>query len=312
MINKPTVFILGAGAHCSYGFSNGVTLKDKVVNSVKTSLVNSEMSFLLLPNYNKSILIDEVQPKICSAFAMALENAGQLSIDDFLYSNRHKAGYNIIGKAAIAQVLIEEEKYHKNDPNDDWLNYTFSIMIDGLSSPEEFIKMNKLSFITFNYDRFLETWLLNKIIHSYGSTIEKALQVLNKIPIYHIYGMIGKFPLEDDLITYPWIKASFEINTIYDLQEKHSTVIDNAKSLLEHAKIICFLGFGFHYQNISLLNLPYYIKDTKNNDGIIASSRFNITDTEWARLIRPFDLDVFMKPSKEYKCLETLKNVPVF
>ena len=67
-------------------------------------------------------------------------------------------------------------------------------MLDGTTSPKEFTKQNKISFVTFNYDRFLETWLFERIRYSFGLEEDAAVATLQKIPIHHVYGMFGPVP----------------------------------------------------------------------------------------------------------------------
>ena len=194
MIEKNTVFVLGAGASCSYGFPNGEELTKAVVSAVERSLSIDDLSnsFLLLNTYHVAPS-EDVQPNKCRAFVTALSNAGQASIDAFLYTNRRRHGFDVIGKGAIAQVLLKyEEELRTKQSDDDWLSYLFKIMIDGISSSDQFIEKNKVSFITFNYDCFLEEWLYTKIKYSFGLDAT-ALEVFSKIPIHHVYGMLGSF-----------------------------------------------------------------------------------------------------------------------
>ena len=136
MIDRKTVFVLGAGAHCSYGFPSGPTLKGKVASAVRKSMESTtSLSLKRLPSAI-GVSAEQVQNDRAEAFALALENAGQASIDAFLNANRHQLGFETIGKAAIAQVLLECEAT-AHETNDDWLGYLFEIMIDGIVTPSE-------------------------------------------------------------------------------------------------------------------------------------------------------------------------------
>jgi hypothetical protein len=259
VITNYTVFILGAGASCSYGFPSGEQLMHEVAAIAKDDPDN----FLLLATY-KIAKEEDVQINRCRAFVEALSNAGQASIDAFLHTNRNKQGFDVIGKAAIARVLLKYEEDLKNTQNneinnDDWLSYLFKIMTDGINSKDQFIEKNNVSFITFNYDCFLEKWFYTRIKHSFGLDDTSALDVLDKIPIHHVYGMLGSFPDNNKNKRHPWVTASTKIKTIFDA-EKDLTTLNNAKSLLERANVICLLGFGFHPENIALLDLISYVK----------------------------------------------------
>ncbi len=260
-----------------------------------------------MPNYGAAA-VEEVQPDRCNAFAEALANAGQASIDAFLNSNRHQLGFKAIGKGAIAQVLLDYENKGIPKSDDDWLDYLFKVMLEGLSSPEEFIEQNKIGFITFNYDRLLEMWLFRRIKYSFGLDDMSAFDVLRKIPIHHVYGMLGSFQNTPGPDPHRWINASKGIRTIFDTEHDQS-ILNAAKALLGHANTICLLGFGFHRENIELLDLATHTRVCK---GLVVSSRYDISDTELARLTRPFS-GVNIRCTYDCdKCLETFRGLPIF
>lgn len=279
MIEAPTTFILGAGAHCSYGFPTGEQLKSKIISTVESSLrKDSRDSFLLLETY-KVATSHEVQPNVCRHFVKALTNSGQPSIDAFLNSNSQIKGFSKIGKGAIAKVLLEHESSVQDSKDDDWLKYLFQVMLEGVRTPEEFIDKNNVSFVTYNYDRFLETWLYSRIQSSFGLGDADALDILHSIPIVHIYGMLGNFPIPQGEIDHPnpWVPASVGIRTIFE-SEVHSGELEAANELLDSSKKICLLGFGFHRENIELLKLH------ERGAAQLYATRFDLREAEWNRL----------------------------
>lgn len=307
MIEAPTVFVLGAGAHCSYNLPSGEQLKTLAANTVREALRETdERSFLLMANQGAAT-IDEVQPARCEAFSVALANAGQASIDAFLEANRHQLGFQAIGKGAIAQVLLRHEYIEIPTSQDDWLDYLFRIMLDGVRTPKDLIEKNRVSFITFNYDRLLEKWLFRRIKYSFGLDDAEALSVLKNIPIHHVYGTLGQFPLPAQ---HPqsWIQASKTIRTIFDA-EKDESVLSAAESLLKAAHTICLLGFGFHRENIELLDLVGHTQACK---GVVAASRYDIFEIEWKRVTSPFTGIDIHNANYSYKCLNALRNLPIF
>jgi hypothetical protein len=283
MIETPTTFILGAGAHRSYGFPTGEQLKTKIIGAVEESLrEDSRDSFLLLETY-KVAKYDEVQPSVCRHFIKALTNSGQPSIDAFLNSNSHIEGFSKIGKGAIAKVLLAHESSAEDSEDDDWLKYLFQVMLEGVRAPSEFIDKNNVSFVTYNYDRFLESWLYSRIQSSFGLSDSEALDILNQIPIVHIYGMLGKFPIPQEEIDdrNPWVPASVGIRTIFE-SEVHSGELENANALLDSSHKICLLGFGFHRENIELLKLH------ERSSAQLYATRFDLREAEWNRLTTIF------------------------
>lgn len=310
MIEHPTVFILGAGAHCAYGLPSGEDLKKQCVQTVLDAFRLPDTNFLNLAD-RKLVTPEEVNPFQCSNFAAALNMAGQPSIDAFLDANRHKEGFTAIGKGAIAQVLLRYE-LQRTQAEDDWLSYLFEEMLRGANSPELFIAKNKIGFITFNYDRFLESWLLEKIKYSFGRDEAEALRYLRMIPIHHVYGMLGSFPDDLPKNNRRWIEASENIRTIYDIQEDHQTLYKSLE-ILDEADRICLLGFGFHEENMKILDLPNKVKACKDRGGRIFASRYNITHAEFARLTQKFTWGVIeTSPEEHIKCKQTLRELSVF
>lgn len=309
MIESPTVFVLGAGAHCSYGLPSGEELKQEAVAVARReSLRGTEDGSFLLMAREGAARLEEVQRHRCEAFAEAMANAGQASIDAFLEANRHQLGFHAIGKGAIAQVLLHHEQKDIPQSDDDWLNYLFRIMLDGVKSSREFTEKNRVSFITFNYDRLLERWLLQRIKYSFGLEDADALNVLHLIPIQHVYGTLGQFPTPTPVSPRAWIQASKSIRTIFDT-EHDPLALDVAKAMLASAHSVCLLGFGFHRENIELLDLVRYARACK---GLVAASRFDIFDVEWDRVARPFAGINIRRASPQDKCLAALRHLPIF
>jgi hypothetical protein len=92
MIEKPTVFVLGAGAHVSYGFPSGPGLKKQIVKTIAEACGTPDIKRYgeLLPN--SSMLqgdLNELQ-RILLGFANALRMSAQTSIDAFMQANEHQ------------------------------------------------------------------------------------------------------------------------------------------------------------------------------------------------------------------------------
>ena len=50
---------------------------------------------------------------------------------------------------------------------------------------------NKVSFVTFNYDRSLEHFLCRSLANSFAKTEAEAGEVISKIPIIHLHGRLA-------------------------------------------------------------------------------------------------------------------------
>ena len=187
MITTPTVLVLGAGASYPYGFPTGVDLKRLICEQFSTTrAVASQLLGCLNPEGTK------FAPDEFSKFREAFLKSGQPSVDAFL---ERRPEFLDVGKLAIAFCLMpfeKEENLYYPDPSrgGDWYEY-LSVKLN--SSFEEF-GQNRLSIITFNYDRSLEQYLLNSLINLHGKTRDECAEALAQIPIVHVYGQLGERP----------------------------------------------------------------------------------------------------------------------
>lgn len=300
LIYKSTVFILGAGASAPYRFPSGPQLS----NIIYKELTN-ETSKL----YDKIIQLIQNR-KLIKEFANALIHSQKTSVDAFL---EHRPEFINIGKLAIAGALIpfEDERFlfFNEIGNRDWYEYLFG----KLSASFESFGENKVSFLTFNYDRSLEFYLFTALKHSYGKNEEDCFKKLNEIKIVHLHGQLGDLLLKSNRVR-PYAPvldlhnlqlASEKIKIIYedidnDLQFKE------AFELMQSAEYICFLGFGYNEMNLKRLRLSSF---PKNKNPKILGTTFNLRKGEISTIIRNFwrqneDLD----KSGEKTCLEYLRG----
>jgi hypothetical protein len=244
MITTPTVLVLGAGASHPYGFPTGERLKREICGTF--SGPDTPAALLLCPQTGHHKFFE---------FREAFLRSGQPSIDAFL---QYRPNFLEVGKLAIAYCLIPYENelhlYQMCDPDrgGDWYQY-LSVKLD---APFEKFGENRLSIITFNYDRSLEHYLLNALQNSHAQRPEEYAKALAKIPIIHVHGQLGRHPypqpgcrqysphLQD------YRAASEAAAGITLLHEETSGSLEQARQLLAAAERIGFLGFGYHSLNI--------------------------------------------------------------
>jgi len=253
MIEFPTVFILGAGASAPFGFPLG----RKLLTDICNNLDNRHSRF-------KSVLLDcGFKDDLINAFKDDLRMSMQSSVDLFLKVNsKIRPEYIDVGKAAIACALISYEKpevlcQRKNKQS--WYEYLFSKLE---TDPYKF-HQNKLSVITFNYDRSFEQFLFSALKKSYRLDDDKAAQIVHSIPIIHVYGQLGAFPflgLKNERYYTPELKPELVnlcascieiINDDKDESPKFSQAHELIKN--SHSYRTCFLGFGFNEVNVKRL-----------------------------------------------------------
>ncbi|MGB8227311.1 MAG: hypothetical protein WCE45_10690 [Sedimentisphaerales bacterium] len=326
MITEKTVFILGAGASCPYGFPSGTQLREDIC--FKFEEIYSRYASGIWKDDNA---LENVEKPI-RTFIEKFNNSTTKSIDLFMAGNPTlvKTGKYIIS----FNILNAERKssFRESSPkrNQDWYSYLFNRMREGVIFKKDLNKFseNNVSFITFNYDRSLEIFFYESLCNSFSEVLEQEIiKILNQLKIIHVYGSIAplewqkdqegikyRTPISEQILQ----KTSENLKTIYE--EIKNPELDEAKKLIVEAEKVFFLGFGYASENMGILELPetipYYskvygtafgleskeISDIKNNiirnlEPRAEKERKNL-NYDYNRRIRIEDMD----------CLKLLRN----
>src|SRR3990167_846598 len=224
-----------------------------------------------------------------SALKNALKLFDPVSIDAFL---NHHQSHALAGKVMIVYALLKcedpaafmmgyarkpkpwEVSISKDVQDDNWYSYLLADIMAGCVNPDDIVN-NNLKIITFNYDMSLDC-----ILHEKLSNVEMFKDdgiaknyfddlVLNKI--HHVYGKLYK-EASQDVYGLHQVKPSNQdarTNTIRLVQALNSSdqikLINDRllahkdgfyKSLIEQAKKIIVIGFGFDRDNLDVLGFP--------------------------------------------------------
>jgi hypothetical protein len=178
MITRPTVLLLGAGASAPYGFPTGTGLRDRICK-VDASGLSTAQASLVQAGYAQ----EEVQ-----GFINQLRNSGRVSVDAFL---EHRPDLLRIGKAAIAAALLPFERpdalFEDLELNGRW----YAHLLEQLDAPRSDWHKNRLTIITYNYDRSLEYFLTRALARSFDVPDADAPALLSALPIIHLHGQLG-------------------------------------------------------------------------------------------------------------------------
>ncbi len=247
MISRRIVFLLGAGASVPFQFPTGRGLMDGVINALAREKIK------------KSFEEYGFRSEDLDAFRDSLRHSGRNSVDAFL---EHRQEFVELGKTAIAYSLIQRET--DDDlfarPAENWLLYIYERM----NCPFEKFGENKVSFVTFNYDRTVEHFLFTSLKNSYGKSDEECAKQLERIPVIHLHGHMGNLPwqgangrpFEPRLTADTVAVAKRGIKIIHDqVDADRDRDFDTAKRLLAEAEQIYVLGFGFAPANVERLGL---------------------------------------------------------
>jgi len=275
MITKPTVLILGAGASIPYGYPSG----SRLVQDLYGYMGNSGW---IIPLLQSGVTENEI-----ARFRNELYLSQQPSVDAFL---EQRVEYVRIGKLSIALELLyledQDMLFKFETRNKGCYHYLFNQLNAGWDKFGE----NKLSIITFNYDRSLEHFLYTALKYTYNKPDNSTCEMIQKIPIIHVHGWLG--PLEwQESGGRPYMKPfndipqssisaaqlQFAAEQILVLSEgkKATSEYNKAFDYLKDAQRIYFLGFGYHPQNMERLRLHELncADDLLSNPGIFLDPR---------------------------------------
>ena len=96
------------------------------------------------------------------------------SIDSFLEHRGEDERY--LGKLAIAYALIPFEKEERLFDESSW----YPILLNKLKFKFEDFEKNKLAFITFNYDRSLEHFLMTALSNQFKKTEQEIAEKIKE------------------------------------------------------------------------------------------------------------------------------------
>lgn len=212
------------------------------------------------------------------AFDQAFQKSALYSIYAFLARNPQ---YEEVGKACISACLLSQEHPQRlfsanTQPNETgWYGYLWNRIIDGITNPAD-MSLNKVTFITFNFDRSLEFFLHVAIMNTFNLNDVDARNVWTKFQFHHVYGSLGLFEgFDRDRYGFPF---SFDDNTLPGVRRQMITARDSirvvpaqraqvederAKQILSSAEQIIFLGFAFDAVNCARLGIKSLVNSEK-------------------------------------------------
>lgn len=161
--------------------------------------------------------------------------------------------------------------------------YLWHKMVDGCTSYYQF-KENKIKFITFNYDRSLEYFFVQRILNFFPE--QEEFQNINNIfkiiPIYHVFGKVGNFHWESEVSrNYTHELGNYsnyheigkELRTIYEIESTKE--LDTIKDIVHNADEVQFFGFGYNDFNLRLLDVQNWPENLH-----ISGTRYKLSDRE--------------------------------
>jgi len=275
MITRQTTLVLGAGASKPYGFPLGSELRESIIALTRPGDEIAAMSGL-------------AKDELLKPFVFAFNASRLYSIDAFLGIRTEFAD---IGKRAIAAVLLHAERRSglgSMQIKSDWYDYLWNKVTSGCSW--ESLSFDKLSIVTFNYDRSLEIFLIQAMMNTYGVNEQDAITKLDSLRIEHVYGSLGALWMGTERTFIPF--GQQWQSSIVEQAAKGLVVIPEArhdapsfvaaKEVLSNASAIGILGFGFDEQNLMRLDSTHTCSDRPSEAVIrpVVATCYGLTEHE--------------------------------
>jgi hypothetical protein len=246
-----TVFILGAGASKELGYPLGSELNEQILRQLGIGTKGrSDLSERL--GHSETILgaVEE--------FRQGLYRSEYDTIDQYLGAQLRKPHLRRIGKQAIAAVIASFENERTLFRTQRW--HWYKRFLDFLRSHPHLAHRDHFTFFTFNYDRSLEHYLYETIIHGGGEFSDTVNKDFFENNFIHIHGHVGFLPwqVNDSDQTrntrgYGTLLQSPKFESIAQnihLPDEAVELDAMLRERLMKADRIIIMGFGFHIQNM--------------------------------------------------------------
>jgi hypothetical protein len=255
MITKKTVLVLGAGASLGYGPPSGKELLQSIEHACNNFTPPNWMldAARLMGRPIREYLIQ------AQGLATVIRESGVRSIDEIL---EHRSEFLPLGKVGITAWILPRETHDAlfkktvAERDESWYHYLWACL---KTKKFEELSRNKLTILTYNYDRTLDVFLRAAMGSVYSQGPEQVESMMRYLPIVHLHGHLGSLVQVPFGKPAPDLGVGFQaaVNSIRIIHEEIDQKLFNfAHERLLDAEQVIFLGFGFHQANIERLITP--------------------------------------------------------
>lgn len=192
---------------------------------------------------------------VLERFRTSLVRSQMHSVDAFL---ERRPEFIEPGKVAMAFSLLKHERNDLFKLEDHWYRFLWN----QLNSSFDDFHTNQLSVITYNYDRSLEHFLFEAMLHTFGRSEEECLKKMGAIRFVHLHGSLGSLPWQgaanvrkfgENLPSAEALRQMASSMIVIHEGKDDSAEYAEAFRLMSEAKRIYFLGFGYGETNLKRL-----------------------------------------------------------
>lgn len=238
LTDRNVCLLLGAGASQHLGFPLGAELCTRILTQIHS-------------DGNNDPVINKMNADVQSLYNK-LAFGGWTSPDAFLAAHPE---HLIEGKYLIAKCLLQHEDRHLIASKSGWYGGVVSAI--RAEDASQFVN-NRLSIVTFNYDRSLDFKLHGYLMYGLGLESNEAWRLLTEvIPIVHVHGILGKYPEMPYGDNNSPLDASNDILVVHEATDG-TPEFERASKMLHDADEVIVMGFGFGEDNVR--RLRYFLE----------------------------------------------------
>lgn len=281
MISRPTTIVLGAGASVPFGFPSGRQLVDRLCS----------------PGIGHRLITAGFPERMVREFQTSLARSATASIDSFL---ENQPTYRELGKLGIAEVLVPCEV-----PDLLWKRtetHLYEYLLQQLQCPVADFVRNRLSVITFNYDRSFDVYLTEALRHRYALAHKDAVELASAIETIHVHGQLGSLNERAYEPSHALTQLAAQGLRIIHEDVTGSAAFVRARQLLRESERLVFLGFGYHPVNLERLA----IQDRSAGYRTFGTA-YGLTELEKGRIVQRFGGRITLGES-DHDCVSFLRN----
>jgi hypothetical protein len=309
VLNKKTLFVVGAGASVEFGLPTGDKLKAEVIKilKVRNDFAVTERDIVLHNRIPKAIqsFVSSLPTSSGRSHGEDIEIAQRIiaqgidiatSIDSFLATHADNPYVIACGKVAIAEAILGAEResplrrasfddikgFAIDEVSNSWAFNLLRVAFEGHTPHTADQIFKNVSFIVFNYDRCVELAIYIGLRKYFNISHDRAYGIVNSIEILHPYGTVGGLTWQaissgsDFRCTVSTLELpvrAMKIRTLAD-GTKDANLVERLRVAVRTSEQAFFIGFGFHKQNIDLLNQSGAAQISR-----VYGTAFNVTET---------------------------------
>ncbi|MBX4966154.1 hypothetical protein HJA93_01360 [Rhizobium binae] len=201
--------------------------------------------------------------------------AQAISIDNYLHAHAEDEIITWVGKLGIAASILEAEQRSKLAPHreretvdlsavsNSWYTPFFQMLTEGVQRTALDGIFDDVAFITFNYDRCIEHYLMHALANYFRIDHQEAQTLVHQLRIEHPYGQVGRLPWQKPRGSIAFGKE-FQAQELPEIATQIRTfteriedgdMLDRTRRLISEAEVVVYLGFSYGDMNMELLSV---------------------------------------------------------